>query len=66
VSSDSHHDLLKPVHPKYAHAPPLPPQTSQSLWETLAPRFKESIATFRLVPTTRDYIPPDKDPWKFF
>ncbi|KAI8466368.1 MAG: lumen targeted protein [Monoraphidium minutum] len=38
----------------------------ESLWEDLSPRFLESVQSFRLLPPTRDYIPPDKDPWKFF
>ncbi|GBF87690.1 hypothetical protein Rsub_00401 [Raphidocelis subcapitata] len=38
----------------------------ETLWEDLLPRFKQSLEGFRLDATTRDYIPPDKDPWKFF
>jgi hypothetical protein len=32
----------------------------------MLPQFKEAVASFRLLPLSNDYIPPDKDPWKFF
>jgi hypothetical protein len=35
----------------------------QPLWEELAGPFKTAVDSFRLVPTTRDYIPPDQNPW---
>ncbi|KIY93318.1 PsbP domain-containing protein 5 [Monoraphidium neglectum] len=38
----------------------------EGLWEDLSPRFLDSIESFRLLPTTNAYIPPDKDPWLFF
>jgi hypothetical protein len=55
-----------------AHPKPLLPAAApaaalaQRLWDVLSPRFGEAIASFRLVEPTRDYIAPDKDPWKFF
>ncbi|KXZ53907.1 hypothetical protein GPECTOR_6g825 [Gonium pectorale] len=38
----------------------------EDLWPELEPLFKRSVEAFTLLPTTRDYIPPDKDPWLFF
>ncbi|GLI64352.1 hypothetical protein VaNZ11_007592 [Volvox africanus] len=38
----------------------------EDLWPELEPLFRRSVASFALLPTTRDYIPPDKDPWLFF
>ncbi|KAG2440805.1 hypothetical protein HXX76_003660 [Chlamydomonas incerta] len=38
----------------------------EQLWPELEPVFKAAVAGFALLPTTRDYIPPDKDPWLFF
>lgn len=51
---------------------PLPPAAlsprscPEQLWPELEPVFKEAVSKFALLPTTRDYIPPDKDPWLFF
>eukprot|EP00955_Chlamydomonas_euryale_P017775 189838-Chlamydomonas_euryale.AAC.2 len=38
----------------------------QDQWDDLAPLFEESIKDFQLIPTTDQYIPPDKNPWLFF
>ncbi|GFR51830.1 hypothetical protein Agub_g14293 [Astrephomene gubernaculifera] len=38
----------------------------ESLWPSLEPLFRSSVASFTLLPPSRDYIPPDKDPWLFF
>jgi len=38
----------------------------EPLWEDLLPQFRGAIADFRLTELTADYIPPDKEPWKFF
>ncbi|EFJ45610.1 hypothetical protein VOLCADRAFT_105895 [Volvox carteri f. nagariensis] len=38
----------------------------EDLWPDLEPLFRRSAESFTLLPTTRDYIPPDKDPWLFF
>lgn len=37
--------------------------TTQPLWDELSGPFKQAIDSFRLVDTTRDYIPPDQNPW---
>ncbi len=38
----------------------------QELWGDLAPLFKEAVRSFRLVPTTGQYIAPDVNPWQFW
>lgn len=38
----------------------------QALWDDMAGQFKTAVDSFKLVPTTRDYIAPDKNPWLFF
>ncbi|KAF5830124.1 hypothetical protein DUNSADRAFT_15015 [Dunaliella salina] len=38
----------------------------QDLWDDLQPLFKESIDSYRLVPTTSNYIAPDVRPWQFW
>ncbi|GLC52390.1 hypothetical protein PLESTB_000623800 [Pleodorina starrii] len=38
----------------------------EDLWPELEPLFRRSVESFAMLPTTRDYIPPDKDPWLFF
>lgn len=38
----------------------------QELWDDLQPLFKQAVDDFRLTATTSDYVPPDKDPWRFF
>jgi hypothetical protein len=51
-----------------SHVPPRQPHScdaplSQPLWAELAGPFKQAVDSFRLVDTTRDYIPPDQNPW---
>lgn len=38
----------------------------EELWGELEPLFRRAVDSFVMLPTTRDYIPPDKDPWLFF
>ena len=35
-------------------------------WPKLEAGFKDTVDSFKLLPTGKDYIPPDKDPWLFF
>lgn len=35
----------------------------QGLWAELSGPFQQAVDSFKLVPTTRDYIPPDQNPW---
>ena len=35
-------------------------------WPKLEGGFKEAVNSFKLLPTGKDYVPPDKDPWLFF
>ncbi|KAF8063737.1 PPD5 [Scenedesmus sp. PABB004] len=38
----------------------------QALWADMAGGFKAAVDSFRLLPTTDAYIPPDQNPWLFF
>ncbi|GAX79956.1 hypothetical protein CEUSTIGMA_g7395.t1 [Chlamydomonas eustigma] len=38
----------------------------QEMWDELLPVFKKSVESFKLLPTTDSYVPPDKNPWLFF
>jgi hypothetical protein len=38
----------------------------EKLWTELQAEFQKSIDSFRLVPTTKDYVAPDVEPWRFF
>ena len=38
----------------------------ENSWGVLGPLFQQSADSFRLLPTGREYVPPDKDPWRFF
>lgn len=38
----------------------------QDMWDDLEPLFRQSLSSFRLLPTTNSFISPDKDPWLFF
>lgn len=42
------------------------PSCPEELWGELEPLFRRAVDSFVMLPTTRDYIPPDKDPWLFF
>lgn len=35
-------------------------------WELMGPILKRTVDSFRLLPSTRDYVPPYKDPWRFW
>ncbi|CAL8470782.1 g10324 [Coccomyxa elongata] len=35
-------------------------------WPQLGPLYAQAQQSFRLVDTTEEYVPPDKDPWRFF
>lgn len=35
-------------------------------WPKLEAGFKSAVDSFELLPTGKDYVPPDKDPWLFF
>ncbi|KAG1664636.1 hypothetical protein FOA52_011773 [Chlamydomonas sp. UWO 241] len=35
-------------------------------WDELRPLFEAAIDRFKLLPTTKQYIPPDQNPWLFF
>ncbi|KAL0910646.1 hypothetical protein M5K25_021648 [Dendrobium thyrsiflorum] len=40
--------------------------TLSKKWESLGPFLKEAVASFRLLPPTENYVPPYKDPWRFW
>eukprot|EP00249_Psilotum_nudum_P004168 c17711_g1_i2 orf=261-1184(-) len=40
--------------------------TIDSRWSVLRPLFKKTIASFHMVPPTKNYVPPYKDPWRFW
>lgn len=40
--------------------------TLSSLWDEAEPALRDAIRSFRLLPPTRDYVPPWKDPWRFW
>nr|AKM76454.1 DUF1795-like photosystem II reaction center PsbP family protein [Erodium texanum] len=35
-------------------------------WEQMGPVLEKTVASFRLLPSTESYIPPYKDPWRFW
>ncbi|KAL9267393.1 PsbP domain-containing protein [Drosera capensis] len=35
-------------------------------WDTMGPILKQTVDSFRLLPPTVDYVPPYKDPWRFW
>ncbi|KAJ0091119.1 hypothetical protein Patl1_12834 [Pistacia atlantica] len=35
-------------------------------WDKMGPFLKRTVASFRLLPPTDNYIPPYKDPWRFW
>jgi len=41
-------------------------QSPQALWADVEAKFKETALSFELIPETRDYVAPDRDPWRFF
>jgi hypothetical protein len=40
--------------------------TSGERWKLFEPMLKESVESFRLEPPTAEYVPPYKDPWRFW
>lgn len=40
--------------------------TLQSLWPKMEPAIREAVTSFHLTPVTSDYVPPWKDPWRFW
>ncbi|XP_060208188.1 psbP domain-containing protein 5, chloroplastic [Lycium barbarum] len=35
-------------------------------WEKMGPSLEKTVASFRLLPPTESYVPPYKDPWRFW
>ncbi|XP_019179142.1 PREDICTED: psbP domain-containing protein 5, chloroplastic [Ipomoea nil] len=35
-------------------------------WDQMGPFLEKSVASFRLLPPTENYVPPYKDPWRFW
>ncbi|GAB2233474.1 hypothetical protein Drorol1_Dr00002697 [Drosera rotundifolia] len=35
-------------------------------WDTMGPILKQTVDSFHLLPPTDDYVPPFKDPWRFW
>ncbi|KAJ8751698.1 hypothetical protein K2173_025865 [Erythroxylum novogranatense] len=40
--------------------------TLSKQWEKMGPYLQRTVASFRLLPPTNDYVPPYKDPWRFW
>ncbi|CAK7353468.1 unnamed protein product [Dovyalis caffra] len=40
--------------------------TLSKQWDKMGPYLKKTVASFRLLPPTQDYVPPYKDPWRFW
>lgn len=40
--------------------------TLSKKWESLGPFLEKSVSSFRLLPPTDNYVPPFKDPWRFW
>ncbi|KAL3702241.1 hypothetical protein R1sor_020263 [Riccia sorocarpa] len=40
--------------------------TLDTSWEKLSPALKQTVSSFQLVPVTDEYVPPFKDPWRFW
>ncbi|WOL00355.1 psbP domain-containing protein 5, chloroplastic isoform X1 [Canna indica] len=40
--------------------------TLSKQWENLGPFLQKTVASFRLLPPTENYVPPFKDPWRFW
>ncbi|CAM8879083.1 unnamed protein product [Rhodiola kirilowii] len=39
--------------------------TLSKQWDTVGPILQKTVASFRLLPGTENYVPPSKDPWRF-
>ncbi|CAM8879054.1 unnamed protein product [Rhodiola kirilowii] len=40
--------------------------TLSKQWDTVGPILQKTVASFRLLPGTENYVPPSKDPWRFW
>ncbi|KAJ0985605.1 hypothetical protein J5N97_003961 [Dioscorea zingiberensis] len=40
--------------------------TLSKQWEFMGPYLEKTVASFRLLPATDNYVPPYKDPWRFW
>jgi len=40
--------------------------TLSKQWESMGPFLQKTVASFRLLPPTDSYVPPYKDPWRFW
>ncbi|XP_059658050.1 psbP domain-containing protein 5, chloroplastic isoform X2 [Cornus florida] len=40
--------------------------TLNKQWNTMGPFLEKTVSSFRLLPPTVDYVPPYKDPWRFW
>ncbi|XP_057520941.1 psbP domain-containing protein 5, chloroplastic isoform X2 [Amaranthus tricolor] len=40
--------------------------TLSKQWKTMGPFLERTVNSFRLLPPTDDYVPPYKDPWRFW
>lgn len=40
--------------------------TLSKQWQAMGPFLEKTVASFRLLPPTPDYVPPYKDPWRFW
>ncbi|CAK9140490.1 unnamed protein product [Ilex paraguariensis] len=40
--------------------------TLSNKWDVMGPFLEKTVASFRLLPPTENYVPPYKDPWRFW
>ncbi|KAK4770061.1 hypothetical protein SAY87_030593 [Trapa incisa] len=40
--------------------------TLSKQWDKMGPFLEKTVASFRLLPPTENYVPPYKDPWRFW
>ncbi|KAM7513203.1 hypothetical protein LguiB_012078 [Lonicera macranthoides] len=40
--------------------------TLSKQWDAMGPFLEKTVASFRLIPPTENYVPPFKDPWRFW
>lgn len=40
--------------------------TLNKQWDMMGPVLEKTVASFRLLPPTANYVPPGKDPWRFW
>ncbi|KAF8676016.1 hypothetical protein HU200_047519 [Digitaria exilis] len=40
--------------------------TLSKQWESMGPFLQKTVSSFRLLPPTESYVPPYKDPWRFW